>query len=339
MKTLRVLHLIALLGSMAAFASAQAQTAAVQAEASTASVACNGGPASIGGNRNTIRFTGSCSALQIRGEANIVTASLAAGALIDIEGNGNHVRYASPAGATAPRLRVSGSFTAVMPEPGAPAPAADTASLSGNDLALELDCAGKSVTLQGTRSTYRLRGACAAITVRGEANTVHAELAAGAQLLVEGNGISLTYTMPNGGAAPSSSVRGMGSSVQREGSRAVALASPALPSGISASVPVLMHDLDAVVTKPGTLVRLPAAVFNGTALTAAGETQLARLASLIAQINPTGLRLTGRGADANAGLQRAGMVRGWLAAHGAGQLSAKTGSGPGPTGVDVLMLR
>jgi hypothetical protein len=227
----------------------------------------------------------------------------------------------------------------VAPVSGSPPPAADTASLSGNNLDIELDCGGKSVTLQGTRSNFRLRGACAALTVRGEANHVRVELAPSAQLLVEGNGINVIYTVHDNGAAPQFSVRGMASAVQREGGPAIAQAAAIPAGGISSSVPVLMHDLDGIVTKSGTLVKLPQAVFNGNALSPAGETQLARLAALIGQINPSGLRLTGQGPDATLATQRAELVRTWLAGHGAGQLPAKTGRGPGPVGVDVLILR
>jgi len=171
---------------------AHAQTPAVQAEGQTSSLPCNGSAATIAGSRNTITFTGSCAGLQIRGETNTVTVSLAPRALIDIEGNGNRIRFSSPAN---PRLRVSGSFTTVTPEPGSAAPFADSASLSGNNLDVALDCAGKSLTLQGTRSHFRLTGACTALTVRGEANAVLADLAPSAQVLVEGNGITLTYTV------------------------------------------------------------------------------------------------------------------------------------------------
>ncbi len=327
------LFLTPIFAALAGLAQAQPAPAAVQSEGISRDVVCNNAQASIGGSRNTITFTGSCTGLQIRGEENRVSVTLAPGSLIDIEGTGNHVQFAST---VSPRLRVSGNLTEVKPNVGSAAPAADTASLSGNSLTLELDCAGKSVTLQGTRSTIRLRGACSALTVRGEANRVHADLAANASVLVEGNGISLVYTVAGDGVPPAMSVRGMGSSVTREGGQTPPVV---LPTGVVASVPLLMRDLDGVVVRAGTVVKLPVAVFNGPLISPAGETQLARLATLIGLINPSGLRITGQGPEAAIATQRAERVHDWLTGHGLPKLPVKLGQGSGTAGVDVLILR
>ena len=322
------------LATLACGSPAWADSPVVRAEASTATVACAGAPAEVNGGRNTLTFTGACKGLQVRGEANNVTVALAPGALIDIEGNGNQVHFTA---ATAPSLKISGSHNQVLPQPGAPAPAADTAKLSGDDLNVALDCHGNSVTLQGVRVHYQLRGACKALTVRGEANIVQAEFAPKAQVLVEGNGITLTYTVRGNGTAPDVAVHGMGSSVQRAG--ATASVAPAAAAASTDSVPKLMHALDATVVKAGVLVKLPEAVFTGNAVAPAGETQLGKLAALIGMINPAGLQMTGHDpADPVLAAQRVALVRAWMEAHGV-SLPVQRDVNIAPAGVEVLILR
>jgi hypothetical protein len=321
------------LATLACGSPAWADGPVVRAEASTASVACAGAPAEVNGGRNTLTFTGACKSLQVRGEANNVTVALAPGALIDIEGNGNQVHFTA---AAAPRLKISGSHNQVLPQPGAPAPAADTAKLSGDDLDVALDCHGSSVTLQGVRVHYQLRGACKALTVRGEANIVQAEFAPKAQVLVEGNGITLTYTVVGNGAAPDIAVHGMGSSVQRAGATS---ATPAAAAQATDSVPQLMHALDATVVKTGVLVKLPEAVFTGATVAPAGEGQLGKLAALIGMIHPAGLQMTGHDpADPVLAAQRVALVRSWMETHGV-SLTVQRDVNIAPAGVDVLILR
>lgn len=317
---------------LAAVSPAQAAAPLVQAEGQTVTLACDGAAATVAGNGNTISFTGSCAGLQLRGERNAVTVPLGADTRIDIEGNQNKVRFTAHAATT---LRVSGTANTVVPVPGSAAPLAATAVLSGDGLDVVLDCAGKSVTLAGTRAHYRLLGSCVAVTVRGEANVVQAELAPAAQILVEGNGIVMTYHQAQG-PAPATAVRGMGSSVTSE-AVAAAASVPSAPNAPAraamASVPVLMRDLEASVVEPGTLVKLPAAVFAGGAITPAGETQLERLAQLIGQINPSGLRLAARDPAA------AAMVLAWLERAGLKKIATKTAPAGDAAAVDVLILR
>ena len=317
---------------------APAETAGLSSENETRTIVCNGAEASIAGNRNTVTFTGSCVGLRIRGEANSVSVALAAGALIDIEGNHNRVRFTAAKGISA-RLRLSGNFTEVTPGANSAAPAADTATIAGDDQRLELDCAGRAVTLQGTRSRFVLHGGCTALTVRGEANTVRAELAAGAQVLVEGNTIALTYTVRGGGAEPQLSVLGMGSSATREGSRPVNSGSAPVAVQGPASVPLLMHDLEGSVVATGTLVKLPKAVFADDRLTVSGEAQLAKLVVLIGQISPVGLRISGSDPDVAVASRHQQLVRDWLEGHGANGLFQMPAVEVGEAEVDVLMLR
>lgn len=331
---MRVFVVLSSLAMLASGGPAWADSPLVRAEASTGSIACAGAAAEVNGGHNTLAFTGACKSLLIRGEANNVSVALAQGALIDIEGNGNQVKFTA---AGAPRLKISGSHNQVLPQPGAPAPAADTARLSGDDLDVVLDCHGNSVTLQGVRVHYQLRGGCRALTVRGEANIVQVEFAPKAQVLVEGNGIVLTYTVVGDGVAPDIAVHGMGSSVQRAGAASAAPAAAAAQA--TDSLPVLMHALDATVVKTGTLVKLPEAVFTGAAVAPAGESQLGKLAALIGMIHPAGLQLTGHDpADPVLAAQRVALVRGWLDSHGV-SLPVQRDVNTAPAGVEVLILR
>lgn len=319
---------------------AHADGPAIHGEGQTSTEACGGAAASVAGSRNTITFTGECAGIEIRGESNTITLQLVPGSAIVIEGNRNRLRYTAPLGAH-PTLSVAGNFNEVTPGPNTPAPAADTAKVAGDDETIELDCEGKSVTLQGVRSHYRLHGACAALTVRGEANTVQAGLAPNAQLLVEGNGIALTYTVRGGGGAPAGTVRGMGSSITRANAAVVLPAAPAAGGAVPvASVPLLMSQLDGIIVERGTLVKLPVAVFASEGLSPAGETQLARLAALIGQIHPKGLSLSGRDpAGAAAAQQRVALVHGWLDSHIGKRLPVTEQADSGDSGVDVLILR
>ena len=314
---------------------ASAEAPVVRAENTTKSVACDGQPAELDGNRNTITFTGSCTGLAIRGEANTVTASLAPGALIDIEGNHDRVSY--HAGAR-PRLKISGSFTEVTPGPGSPAPAADTAVISGDEQRLTLDCHGGALTLQGTRMRVTLLGGCNALTVRGEASTVRAELAARAQILVEGNGISLVFTVRDNGENPQVTIRGMGSTVARLAVQRVPVTQATGPAPAEL-LPQLMHDLDGIVVKAGTLVKLPSAAFAKDGLTPAGETQMARLAALALQIRPTGLAVTARDPDPATASRRQETVNAFLRGHGLSALPMDGASETGAAGADILLRR
>jgi hypothetical protein len=337
-----------LVGLLGAPGQSLAQGGSVFAQNETRSEACAGGTAIVGGSQNTIVFSGACTGLQIRGEGNNVSILLHANALIDIEGSNNRVRYATEPGAP-PRLRVMGGGTEIAPSPGAAFPTAETAILRGDGQTVSLDCAGATATLEGARNRFVLRGACKAITVRGEANMVRADLAPNAQILIEGNAISVIYALATGAQEPQMTIRGTGSlAIPAQGDIPAVIANPSskpaiAPSGPALGLAVLVHDLDATIVESGTLVALPAAIF-GTAsatpqLSEAGEIQLARLAALIGQINPSGLRLTGHDISPQAGSQRAGIVRAWLQVRATKTLPASEGGDAGPLGVDVLILR
>ncbi len=346
---MRFRMLLAVIAALSAGVTFRARADGVlRGDGETQTIACAGGAALVGGNRNTATFTGACKGLTIRGDGNKVRIALAGAAGIDIEGSGNQVSYTA---AGAPKLHVSGSDTAIVPAAGSPIPTAQDADLSGDNLRVALDCTGHAVTLQGNRSQIRLRGGCQALTVRGEANTVQAELQPGAAVLIEGNGTTVTYTLHGAGADPVATVRGENSRFQPDPSQkprpapvlaqeAAPAASPVTEPG-AASVPQLMHDLGGTVVEEGTLVHVPATAFVGLDITPAGEALLGQLAALIAQINPTGLAITGRDpADPDIAAKRAAAVQTWLEQHRKSTLPIRTATVTGPDApVDVLILR
>jgi hypothetical protein len=309
----------------------------VQGAGATRTVTCADVDARVEGSRNTITFTGHCTGLQLRGDGNVVSVPLAGPALIDIEGNHNRVRYTSTPDAL-PRLRVAGSFNELTPSPYAVAPRAEAAAISGDGLNLELDCAGKPYTMQSVHSHLHLRGACPALTLRGEANLVEAELAPGAEVTIAGNAISLLYRVAGDGAAPKVALNGMGSIALPEASMAGVLAQPVGAARLP--VPLLMQLLGAQVQAQGTLVHLPAAVFSPNGYSPAGEVTLQRLAGLIVQAWPSGVKIAGHNPDALGAKQIASGVSEYLVGHGVPGLSAEiTGDTTGEPSVDVWLLK
>ncbi len=99
----------------AAHAETLAPAAIVRGESETSRVDCGGAPAEIQGNRNTLTFTGACRGLTLRGEANRVSIDLAPNARIDIQGNGNELRYTQGAAAAPPSVSVSGHDNDIQP--------------------------------------------------------------------------------------------------------------------------------------------------------------------------------------------------------------------------------
>ena len=317
---------------------AQAAAAQLRAEGATQTLECAGADAVIGGSRNTAIFNGGCARLQVRGNNNSVTIALASAALIDIEGSRNRIKIAATTGAP-PRLRIMGGGTEVTSADGALAPAADSAELVGENQVLTLDCASGAVTLAGTRNRITLLGKCRALTLRGEATLVRAELAPGAQVLIEGNAIDLVYDVAGSDIPPTVTMRGLGSFAVRAGREAALSLRDPRTGQVTGTVPVLIRDLEAAIVEPGTLVALPAGVFADAAPTAAGEMQLDRLVALLAQISPRGVRLTGRDVSVQISAQRTEAVRAWLGARGIKSVSSQTATEPGPAGVEVLALR
>lgn len=198
-------------------APAPAGSETVRAEARTLSLDCAGGDARLEGNRNVLRVTGGCRSLAVFGNANEVSAVLAGGAAVRVEGQGNRVTYTLPPGARPPEVAVLGvGSTVAAAEPRA---APGRVELLGDDLQQERDCAGRDVLIEGSRGFFRLTGGCRSVTLRGELAVVRSELQPGARVRLEGGGNLVAYTLARPGAAPAVSISG-------EGSRAMRFAQP-----------------------------------------------------------------------------------------------------------------
>jgi hypothetical protein len=308
----------------------------VAAEGETRTASCAGGNATLSGSRNTVTFTGVCTSLTVRGDANKVSAGFAARAAIDIEGNGNQLRIAAGKPAS---LRVSGSNT-ILVAAGGSAPPADAATLSGDAQNIELDCTNRAVNLEANRSRIVLQGGCSSVVIRGAWNRVEAELAPNAAVRIEGDGTILTYHVRGAGAPPVATVLGVGSLLEMDSQVAQLQAPAAPPAGIT-RVPLLMHDLQGTVTLDGTLVRLPADLFAGAAMGSNGEAAMGRLGELIGLIRPRGVRIAAVDpADVTLAAQRAKAVQAWLGQHGAGSVPSESGGVRGGAAlVEVMLLR
>ena len=330
----------ALVLGMAPLSGAQAQALAagaeVAAEGETRTEACGGGAATVSGNRNAVTFTGVCRSLTVRGEGNKISIGLVSGADVDVQGGGNQIRLVA---GRPGRLLVSGSNTALLLS-GGTAPSADQATLSGDGQNLPLHCGGQAVTLDSNRSRFLLSGGCRSVAVRGKANRVEAELVPGADVRIEGDGTVVTYRLKGSGKAPVATILGVGSLLEADSTVAQAPAPAAPPAGITRVV-TLVHDLQAVNTLDGTLVRVPGADFAGAAGAPDGAAALGGVAELIGRIRPSAVRIVG-GDPGDAGLagQRAASVQTWLAGSGGVKLPMQVAAGHGDTtDVEVTILR
>lgn len=193
--------------------SAKLEPLLIQAEAQTAAPACEGRDVQVEGNHNLLRLGGACRSLVLKGVANEVSLSLAAGGAIRVEGSGNRVFYQAP---DLPGLVVLGpdnvvaTLPAVAASPAAPqaAPATATLKLAGDDQTRAVGCAGRRVAIQGQRSLYLLRGGCRSVTVRGALLSVQAELAPGAAVDVTGHGVRVGWVLARPGRPPTVSAHG-----------------------------------------------------------------------------------------------------------------------------------
>ncbi len=308
----------------------------VQAAGSTRTVACADAPAMIEGARNLITFTGHCTSLQIRGDSNIVSIPLAEPGNIDIEGNGNRIRYTAAAGVR-PQLRIVGNGIWVTPSAYSSAPPAALATISGNGLNLDLDCDGLAFTLDSVGSTVALRGQCKAVLLHGETNLVRADLAPAASVTIEGNANTLLYRLPPGAALPGGKVTGMGSFVAADSGLAASLGTGLSP--VKLPVPLLMRLLDAQVQAPGTLVILQPAIFGRSGFSPAGEVMLQRLGGLLVQAWPSSVRIVGHNANPERAKQMASAVQEYLIDHGVPGLAAQIASEGGDGSVEVWLLK
>ena len=199
-------------GIAAAFVppSGAASATTVKADEASRTAECGGGDAIVEGSRNALTFTGNCRGLAVRGDGNDIAIEMSPGARLDIQGNANRIRYSLGG---PPMLRIVGGGTRIDRVEGAPPPAS-AMTLTGDGLAIDLDCAGRDVVIHGNRSQYVLRGGCRSVAANGTGNRIQAELVPGARGRLEGNDSIFAYAVLGGGDADIA-VRGVRSRAER----------------------------------------------------------------------------------------------------------------------------
>ena len=173
--------------------------------------------------------------------------------------------------------------------------------------------------------------------MHGEANLVRAELTSGSNVTIEGNANTMLYRLPPGALLPGGKVTGMGSLVAADSGLAATLGSGVPPTKLP--VPLLMRLLDAQVQAPGTLVILQPAIFSKSGFSPAGEVMLQRVAGLLLQAWPSGVRIVGHNLNPQRGKQMASVVQDYLVDHGVPGLNAKLESDNGDGSVDIWLLK
>ena len=203
---------------------ALAHPAAAQGAAPRA-VDCAGGQAVVKGDGGVITIRGACQTLTVQGGGNQVSAELAPGARIDVQGDGNHVQYRVVGGTQDAVVTVAGRNDVVGPEAapvaGVAAPATRPPLILGAG-AGDSDCTDRDVSVEGSGGSYTLHGGCRSLTVNGDGNIVHAEMQPQSRIAVPGQKSRVFWFLTRGDQAPSVETTGAGSQVlqeQRLGSR------------------------------------------------------------------------------------------------------------------------
>ena len=177
----------------------------LQAEGRTMTPVCTGQAVRLEGNHNVLKPFGVCGSLLIKGIANQVVLDFAANAALRVEGSGNQVAYHGSKPVTIDLLGPGNSVIA----PQAPVlESAPVLLLTGDDQAKEVDCAGRSVSVQGRRAFYLLRGGCKSLTIQGDLVIVQAEMRPGAAIAITGRGDRVGWVLDAPGKPPALSVRG-----------------------------------------------------------------------------------------------------------------------------------
>jgi hypothetical protein len=185
----------------------------LQAEGQTLNPVCTGQDVQLEGNHNVVKPFGLCHSLLIKGIGNQITLDFTANPALRIEGSGNRVTYRAPTAATTDML---GTDNAVVAQP-APVLVNDVGpvlNLSGDDHALAMDCAGRSVSVDGSRALYLLRGGCKELTVHGDLVVVQAELQPGAPVAIIGHGSRVGWVLNGPGKPPVLSLHGEANRVE-----------------------------------------------------------------------------------------------------------------------------
>lgn len=211
-------------------------------------VQCRDRDVSIRGNDNIVRFTGNCRSVTITGGNNVLT--IEAAAAIVVTGASNKVSWAGGGGGKAPKVTDTGAgnviaqlnraeppgatpngtasagtavVTAQATSPaGAGSPSsdeqADAIEIYGASEVHDVDCKGRSVTIEGASHNVILRGSCKGVNVEGTNNTVSIE--ATSEIAVDGTNNTVTWVRGIDGATPSITKEGRKNSIKQVASLA-----------------------------------------------------------------------------------------------------------------------
>jgi hypothetical protein len=179
----------------------------LQAEAQTLTPVCTGQDVQLEGNHNVVKPFGVCRSLLVKGIANQIVLDLTGNATLRVEGSGNRVTYRSPSAAVVELLGTDNLVAAQAVSPPVLG-VGPVLHLTGDDQARALDCAGRVVSVEGSRALYLLRGGCKSLTIRGDLVIVQAELQPGAPVAMTGHGVRVGWVVDGPGKPPVSSIRG-----------------------------------------------------------------------------------------------------------------------------------
>ncbi len=166
---------------------------------------CPAGAVQVSGSGNRVTVAGRCRSLEVAGSDNEVAIDLLPGAVARIDGDRNRIVFA---GTRAPEAVTHGAFNLVVPQPPDVAVAAVAAVpeppvlLDPGSPSFDVSCRDRDVVISGDFQRYVLRGGCRSVTVRGQSDTITAELQPGALLAIGGAGVLLNYVLVADGPAP-----------------------------------------------------------------------------------------------------------------------------------------
>jgi hypothetical protein len=166
----------------------------------------------------------------VRGDGNQIQADLAPRARVDVQGNGNIVRYRLIGGTEEAQVAVAGQQDVVGPN--APPVAGEAAPATRAPLALaagsppEGDCTDRDVTISASDTSYTLHGGCRSVTVTGTRTTVHAEMQAQSRIALPGADDRVFWFLKSPGAAPTADVTGANSQALQEARLGSVIAPP-----------------------------------------------------------------------------------------------------------------
>jgi hypothetical protein len=176
---------------------------------------CAGGDASVTGDGHHLTIHGSCRSLTVHGNGNQIQAELAPRARVDVQGDGNRVRYRLIGGTEEARVTVAGQQDVVGPDAaplaGENAPATQPPLLLDAGTAPEGNCKDRDVTISASDTSYTLHGGCRSVTVTGSRTTVHAEMQPASRISIPGPDDRLFWFLNAPGAPPRLDVTGANS--------------------------------------------------------------------------------------------------------------------------------